>query len=78
VLPGPTSTSTGRIVSVPIAIAATAWAPPIAYTSSMPSIPQTASTAPAGRPLAAGGEQTAISSTPATWAGTIAITALDG
>ena len=77
-LPGPTSTSTGRIVSVPSAIAATAWAPPMAYTSSTPARLQAASTACAGRPSGPGGEQTAISLTPATCAGTSAITALDG
>src|SRR4029079_13424051 len=77
-LPGPTRTSTGGIVSVPSAIAATAWAPPMAYTSSTPARLQAASTACDGRPSDPGAEHTAISLTPATWAGTSAITALDG
>ena len=72
-LPGPTILSTGSIVSVPYASAATACAPPTAYTSSMPSSRATASVASAGR-----GVTTAIRPTPATRAGTAAITSDDG
>ena len=40
--------------------------------------PHAASTVRSGRPSGPGGEQTAMPATPATWAGTTAITALDG
>ena len=71
--PGPTILSTRAIVSVPYASAAIAWAPPTAYTSSIPSSRAVASVASAGR-----GVTTAIRSTPATGAGTAAITSEDG
>jgi hypothetical protein len=50
----------------------------MAYTSSTPARLQAASTACDGRPSDPAREHTAISLTPATWAGTSAITALDG
>ena len=68
-LPGPTTTSTAGIASVPSAIAATAWAPPAAYTSVTPRSAQTARMAECTRPSAAGGEQHTDLGTPATWAG---------
>ena len=77
-VPRPATRSTRGIRSVPSASAATAWAPPTAYTSSTPSRPQAARAVGCGRPSGPGGEHTAIPGTPATWAGTIAITALDG
>ena len=59
-------------------MAATAWAPPTAYTSVTPSSSQVASTVCRGAPSSSGAEHTQISGTPATWAGTMAITAVDG
>ena len=50
----------------------------MAYTSSTPARLHAASTACDGRPSGPGGEHTAISLTPATCAGTNAITALEG
>ena len=63
---------------MPRASAATACAPPMAYTSSTPRMPQAASAVACGMPSGPGGEQTAMPGTPATWAGTMAITALEG
>ena len=59
---------------------AMACAPPAACTSVIPSSSQAASTAAAGRPpwSAWGGETTAISCTPATWAGMTFMTTDDG
>ena len=59
---------------------AMACAPPAACTSVTPSSAQAASTAGAGRPpcAALGGDATAISPTPATWAGMTFITTDDG
>jgi hypothetical protein len=41
-------------------------------------MPHAASAVACGSPFGPGGEQIAIPGTPATWAGTIAMTALDG
>ena len=72
-LPGPTTASTAAIVSVPYASAATAWAPPTAYTSSTPSSRATTRIASDGL-----GVTTAMRRTPATSAGTAVITSEDG
>ena len=79
-LPGPVTRSARGHSSVPYANIAMAWAPPAAYTSSMPSNAQAASTTGCGQPSLSrcGGEVTARDSTPATWAGTTFITTLDG
>ena len=59
---------------------ATAWAPPTAYTSSMPSMRQTARTVGCTSPPASfrGGLASAIASTPATWAATAFMITDDG
>src|SRR6187549_4123815 len=65
--------STGGTVAVPKASAATACAPPTAYTSSIPSSRATTSVASAGF-----GVTTETLPTPATRAGTAVITSDDG
>ncbi len=77
-LPGPVMVSTAAQSAVPYPSMAMAWAPPAAWTSSMPSSAHAASTAGLGRPFAWGGEATAICGTPATWAGTTFISTEDG
>ena len=77
-VPGPTITSTGATESVPYASAATAWAPPIRYTTSTPHNLQAARVAALAFPSGPGGVATAISVTPATRAGTQHITTDDG
>ena len=79
-MPGPVTTSAAAQSAVPYANIAMAWAPPAACTSVTPSSAQAASTAGAGRPpcAALGGDATAISLTPATWAGMTFITTDDG
>ena len=77
-LPGPTILSTAGMVSVPYAKAATAWAPPMAYSSSTSSRAAAASIVGSISPSAPQGEATAISPTPATKAGTTVITRVDG
>ena len=59
---------------------ASAWAPPTACTSLMPSRAQAASTDGCGRPPrpACGGEATATEPTPATCAGTTFMTTEEG
>jgi hypothetical protein len=69
---------TFAIVSVPAAKAATACAPPIRYTSVIPNSQQTARITGWMLPLCLGGETTAISFTPATWAGTAVIITVEG
>ncbi len=61
-----------------MANAATAWAPPILYTSFMPSSQQTAKITGWILPSCLGGETTAISFTPAIWAGTAVIITVEG
>ena len=69
-LPGPASRSTWSIVSVPIAIAATAWMPPSRKISSAPARCMAATVA-AGISPRIGGVQAATRATPATFAVTI-------
>ena len=54
-----------------------AWAPPTAYTSSMPSSAQAARIVGCGSPVPFGEDVSAMDSTPATWAGTTFITTLE-
>src|SRR4051794_7893526 len=77
-LPGPTMTSTGRIVSVPYAIAATAWAPPMASTVSTPAIAAAARTSSGTVPSRRGGTHSTTSGTPATRAGIAVMSTVDG
>src|SRR5206468_12474546 len=76
--PGPTIRSTDGIDSVPYAIAATAWAPPLLATSVAPARVAAYSTAAWTVPSRCGGVHTTISSTPATTAGTTVIATVDG
>ena len=64
--------------STPYASAATACAPPIRYTSRMPSSWQVASTSWLYAPFGVGGETTTICLTPAACAGTAVISTVDG
>src|SRR5689334_18963064 len=75
-LPGPVIRLTLRQPSNPYANPAIACAPPIAYTSVIPSSSQTASTVGCGSPPNSfcGGEATASEGTPATCAGTTFMT----
>ena len=68
-LPGPVILSTGRMVAVPQASAAMAWAPPIRQISLTPAIAAAASTGAATRPPGAG-TAIAMRPTPAIRAGT--------
>src|SRR6478672_12876942 len=77
-LPGPTIRSTDGIDSVPYAIAATAWAPPVLATSVAPARFAAYRTAAWIDPSRWGGVHTTISSTPATLAGTTVIATVDG
>ena len=74
------TTLTGAHTSVPYASMASACAPPAACTSVIPSNEHAASTAGCGSPpyAACGGDATAISPTPATWAGTTFMTTDEG
>ena len=83
-LPGPVTRSTRRQGPAPWANIAIAWAPPTAYTSSMPSSSQAARIVGCGRPAPHwpnevfwGGLARAIEPTPATWAGTTFISTLE-
>ena len=71
-------TSTGSIVSVPYAIAATACAPPIRYTSSTPASAAAASVESGMLPSAAGGVARTTCGTPATLATTAVMSTVDG
>jgi len=55
-----------------------AWAPPTRYTSSMASRAAAASVAWGTAPSGPGGTHSAISGTPATWAGIAVINTVDG
>ena len=66
------------MVPVPVAKAATAWAPPILYTSSIPNSQHTAKITGWMLPSYLGGETTTISFTPATCAGTAVIITVEG
>ncbi len=77
-LPGPTITSTGRIVAVPYVIAAIACAPPTRYTSSTPSSSAAARVGAAISPSGPGGAHRTTSCTPATWAGITVMRTVDG
>ena len=78
ILPGPQMMSTRGTVSVPNAMAAMAWAPPMRNMRSTPAMSAATSTAGAGiwSPLV--GVQTMTSSTPATLAGMAVISTVDG
>ena len=76
--PGPTILSARRIVAVPYASAAIAWAPPTRYASVTPAILAAASTAGLTDPSLAGGVTSTISLTPATRAGTAVINTVEG
>ena len=78
-LPGPVTRSTRRQGPAPYANMAIAWAPPTAYTSSMPSSAHAARIVGCGSPpwSRCGDEVSAIEATPATWAGTTFITTLE-
>ena len=76
-LPGPTMRSTGAIVAVPYAMAATAWAPPTRYTSATPARRAASSTSGFSTPPGAG-THIATRPTPATRAGTAFISTEDG
>src|SRR5689334_16425094 len=79
-----TVVSSTVVSSNPYAKAATAWAPPTAYTSSTPSSAQAARIVGCGYPAKTpvfsrwGGEATASEPTPAIWAGTTFMTTLEG
>ena len=66
----PTIISTGAIVAVPRAMAATAWTPPSTYISSAPAMTIAATVSGCGFPFV-GGVQAMMRSTPATFAVTI-------
>src|ERR1700754_1488605 len=83
-LPGPVTRSTLRHGPAPYANIAIAWAPPTAYTSSMPSSSQAARIVGCGNPLPqepngvfCGELVSAIEPTPATCAGTTFISTLE-
>ncbi len=77
-LPGPTITSTGRMVSVPYASAAIACAPPTRYTSSNPTSAAAASVGAATCPSGPAGTHSTTSGTPATCAGIAVMSTVDG
>ena len=70
-------TSTGRIVSVPKAIAPIACAPPTRCTSSTPASAAAARMPSAIRPSGPGAEQSTTSGTPATRAGMAVISTVE-
>ena len=76
--PGPTILSTRRMVSVPKARAAMAWAPPTRYASVTPAMRAATSTAGSSDLSRAGGDARTMSLTPATRAGTTVISTVDG
>ena len=77
-LPGPKILSTGRMLSVPSARAAMAWAPPTLNISDTPARRAAASTAGSALPSRRGGVHSTRLGQPAMRAGTASMMAADG